>query len=520
MTKKTKLLSIGVAIVIAASVFSGCGNKQTTSSGSGKVTYWSPFYPHYSQVGTSMNDAPFFKELTKRTGVEIEFIHPPVGQESANFNLMVASGELPDVIEYSFLSYKGGPEKAIDDNVIMDITDLIAKKAPNLSKQLESHSEWNKQVKTDSGKYYCFPAIRGDESLDYWQGPQVRLDYLEKVNMEAPETIEEWEKMLIAFRDKLGLETPLTLKSNAENAHAFVGAYGITKRFFIDDGNVTFGPMTDEYEKYITLMARWMKEELLDPDFATHDSKTFDAKVSSGKAGAYIGTAGGDMGKFIAATTQQNPDAKLIALKPPVLNKGDEPTIGFKDFDYIPAQSVSITTACKNIDSAFKLLDYAYGEEGHMFYNFGTEGVSYNMVDGYPTYTDDIINPKEEGMTVQFAMTAYTRAAVMGPMIQDKRYFEQYMVNECQKETAAAWKLSGDASWRMPNVTYTIEEAGKVASKLNEIESYTAEMEIKFITGAEPISKLKDFRKKLQALGLDDVMKIMQTAVERYENRN
>lgn len=520
MKKTKKLLCLLIVIAISVSALVGCTNKKETSEDSGKITYWAPFYPHYSQLGTSMGDAPFFKELQARTGVEIEFIHPPVGEESANFNLMVASGELPDVIEFSFLSYKGGPEKAIDDNVIMDITDLIKEKAPNLSKQLADHPDWDKQVKTDSGKYYCFPAIRGDEFLDYWQGPQVRQDYLEKVGMEAPETIEEWEAMLRAFKTELGIETPLTLKSNAENAHAFVGAYGITKKFFVDGGKVKFGPMTDEYEEYITLMAKWMKEGLLDPDFATHDAKTFDAKVASGKAGAYVGSAGGDMGKFIAATSAQNPEAKLVAVKPPVLKKGDAPKIGFKDFDYIPAQSVSVTTACKNLDSVFKLFDYAYGEEGHMFYNFGVEGTSYNMVDGYPTYTDDIIHPKKEGVTVQFAMTEFTRAAVMGPMIQDKRYFEQYMVNENQKATATAWKLDGDASWRMPNVTYTIEEAGKVASKLNEIESYLAEMEIKFITGAEPISKLGDFRKDLEKLGLNDVMAIMQTAVDRYNSRN
>ena len=59
-----------------------------------------------------MGDAPFFKELMKRTGVEIEFIHPPAGEEASQLNLMVASGDLPDLIEYSFLAYKGGPEKA------------------------------------------------------------------------------------------------------------------------------------------------------------------------------------------------------------------------------------------------------------------------------------------------------------------------------------------------------------------------------------------------------------------------
>lgn len=518
MKRRTRILGIVITVAVAAGMMSGCGDEKTSSQ-KNKVTYWSPFYPHYAKVGTNMGDAPFFKELSKRTGVEIEFIHPPTGEETSNFNLMVASGELPDLIEYSFLSYKGGPEKAIDDNVIADITDMVKKKAPNLSKQLEDHPKWDKQVKTDSGKYYCFPAIRGDDFLDYWQGPQVRLDYLKKLNMDIPETIDEWEKMLTAFKNELGVQTPLTLKNNEDNAFAFVGAYGITKGFFLRDGKVCYGPTTDEYEEYIKLMKKWMSEGLLDPDFATHDSKTFDAKVSSGKSGAYVGTVGGDMGKFITATAQQNPDAKITAVKPPVLRKGDLPKIGFKDFDYIPSQSVSVTTACKNLDAVFKLMDYAYGDEGHMFFNFGIEGKSYNMVDGYPKYTDEILHPTEPGMTVQYAMTEYTRAAVMGPMVQDKRYFEQYMVNDEQKETADMWKLDGDASWRMPNVTYTVEEANKISSKINEIKSYTAEMEMKFITGAEPMSKIADYRKKLEDMGLNTVLNTMQDAVERYRNR-
>ena len=90
-----------------------------------------------------------------------EFIHPPAGEEASNFNLMVASGDLPDLIEYSFLAYKGGPEKAIEDNVILDITDLMQEKAPNLSKQLADHPQWDKQVKTGLRKILLLPSYSG-----------------------------------------------------------------------------------------------------------------------------------------------------------------------------------------------------------------------------------------------------------------------------------------------------------------------------------------------------------------------
>ena len=84
--------------------------------------------------------------------------------------------------------------------------------------------------------------------------------------------------------------------------------------------------MTDGYEQYLKLFNRWIQEGLLDPDYATHDAKTFDAQVASGKAGAYVNSVGGGMGKFITATKEQNPEAKLTAVKFPVLNKGDEPS--------------------------------------------------------------------------------------------------------------------------------------------------------------------------------------------------
>lgn len=517
-TKKCFL--IGMAAVMSISCISGCKDKDV-SGGESKLTYWSPFYPHYSNMGESRGDAPFYKELSKRTGVQIEFIHPPVGNEAENFNLMVSSGDLPDLIEYSFLSYKGGPEKALDDNVIREITkDEMEDKAPNLAKVLKGNPKWDKQVKTDSGKYYCFPAIRGDESQAYWRGMQIRKDYLDMVGLEAPETIEEWEKVLTAFKEQLNIENPLTfLKSQSVYSYlSFTGAYGISNSFFLKDGNVTFGPMTDEYGEFINLFNSWVKKGLLDPDYATQDVKTMDAKIASGKVGAYEGSAGGDMGKYITATKANNPAAELLPVKPPVLNKGDEPKIGFKDYDYVPAQSVHISTSCKNVDAAFKLLDYGYGEEGHMFYNFGIEGTSYNMVDGYPTYVDSIIHP-ENGTTVQQALTEHTNAIVMGAMIQDVRYFKQYMANPEQRLTAEMWRLSGDASWQMPNVTYTLEEARDISSKLNEINSYATEMETKFILGMEPLSNLSKYRQTLKDMGIEDVIKVMQAAVDRYENR-
>ncbi len=49
---------------------------------------------------------------------------------------------------------------------------------------------------------------------------------------------------------------------------------------------------------------------------------------------------------------------------------------------------VASSATSGNVELAMKMLEYAYSEEGHMFFNFGTEGVSYTMEDGYPKFID------------------------------------------------------------------------------------------------------------------------------------
>jgi putative aldouronate transport system substrate-binding protein len=57
---------------------------------------------------------------------------------------MVASRELPDIIEYNWSLYPGGPEKAISDGIIIEINDLVDKYSPNFKKYLEDNPVYSK----------------------------------------------------------------------------------------------------------------------------------------------------------------------------------------------------------------------------------------------------------------------------------------------------------------------------------------------------------------------------------------
>ena len=53
---------------------------------------------------------------------------------------------------------------------------------------------------------------------------------------------------------------------------------------------------------------------------------------------------------------------------------------------------MAITTACKYPVEAARWCDWVYSEEGHMYKVFGIEGETYEWVDGFPKFTDLIVN--------------------------------------------------------------------------------------------------------------------------------
>ena len=208
--------SIVIMLVITAIflTFVGCGGKNGIESAgvttavstastpaansNGKITdrpvtltAWSILNPSQSKSASNAADLPFYKELEKQTGVTIQFTHPAMGQENDQFNLLIASGSYPDIIEWNWTGYPGGPDKAISDNIIIPLNDLMEKDAPNLNHIIAQVPLIGKLMKSPSGKYYETPYMMIDPSLLIWHGPIMRKDLLDKAGLPVPTTIDE-----------------------------------------------------------------------------------------------------------------------------------------------------------------------------------------------------------------------------------------------------------------------------------------------------------------------------------------
>lgn len=290
------------------------------------LTYWAEINGNTVGIKSALGDMPFFQEWQKKTGVPLKFSSPVVNQAKEGLNVLLASGELPDMIEYNWLDFPGGPEKAIKDGYILKLNDLIDKNAPNLKKYLKEHPDVDKMVKTDNGNYFAFPFIRGDEYLKVFQGPIVRKDWLDELGLPVPTTIDEWYTVLKAFKEKKGAAAPLSFFSVPRPLEqiyngAFIGAFGINRLFYSDNGQIKFGPAQPEYKEFLATFRKWYAEGLIDKNIATVDSKTLDANLASNATGATIGNTGGGIGKWMPILTAKDPKANLVAAPYPVLKK-------------------------------------------------------------------------------------------------------------------------------------------------------------------------------------------------------
>ncbi|MDD4849811.1 MAG: extracellular solute-binding protein [Gemmiger sp.] len=467
---------------------------------------------------TSVDASPFLVELQKATGVTLD-LTAISGDTQQQFNLMIAGGQdnLPDIIDNTN-RFEGGAQAAYESGYIIDLTPYIDEYAPNYRKYLDEHPDIDRLMKTDDGKYLTFPMIRGDDALCSFNGLIVRKDWLDADGLSVPVTMDDWHTMLTTFKEKNGATAPLVIDAkNHWHYRNFASAYGADYEYYVnDDGKVDFGPIQPGFKDYLTEMNKWYEEGLIDQNYLTADQNAREAAITSGQAGALWYAVGGGIGKYITAARDGGDDVfDLVGVPTPVLKEGDTPALGFKA-DAANNNGLSISTNCKNVALAMKFLDYGFSEEGDMLYNYGTEGVSYEMVDGKPTYTD-LIMKNPDGLTASQAMGYYIGANHMnGGFVQELGYYNQYLALPQQQQAIQTWADNDGAKHLLPPFSMTAEESKTAGAIDTEIWTYVDENVAAFITGTTSLDEFDNFVATIQDMGVEDSIACKQAALDRY----
>lgn len=508
-----------MAGALTMGALSSCSRKgdenKEAGNGSQKVKIWTGSAAPSIDGYDSIYDTPGYKKMVEELGVEIEYIYCTAGQEWEQFNLLLASGEFPDIVNFWWGQVPGGVDKLIKSGMIYKMDDEFLKKnAPDFYEQLKLSDMYDKACKTDGGDYYQFPKFfdyeDGKDEPLYTNGFYMRKDWLDECGLEIPETVEDWHTALTAFKEKKGATSPY-ISSVLPNG--LEGAFGIMQEYYHDDNTVKFGPYEDNYKEFLATMNQWYSEGLLDQNLVGITGKQVTSNVLNGKAGATWGWLGSDLGTWVNAAEG---DFDMVGVQMPVQNKGDVAEYSIAQYPVLGQGSI-ISGKAENPELLAKVLNYGYSEEGHMLANFGIEGESYTMENGNPVYTDKILHD-ENGLSVAKARQIYC-VSPAGNYREDYRYIQQYYNLEEQQEAQKVWRNGNGKSHILPELAYTEAEADERSKIVTNVNTYIDEMTSKFIIGLEPLDKFEEYRQHLKDLGIEKAISITQAAYDRYLGR-
>lgn len=472
---------------------------------------------------TNYKDNGFFQELARRSGVSIDFTHPIYGNETTEFDLMVASGEYTDLIwSFGDQAYKGGDDAGVEDGVFRDLTPYVEQYMPNYWNLINANEEARRLAYTDSGRLVCLVALeynaqdKKPEPQPSFAGMTVRKDWLDALGMDVPVTYDDWTEMLKAFKEKYNCEQPLTLPSQGFwQLTQFASGFGALNTMQNNNGTVEYGPMTEGWKQYLTLMNQWYTDGLIGPEYVTNDAFGMDTALAiSGGTGAMF------MVYTVTPVIEQGIEGggDFVAVQLPVTKAGEVAQGGAND-GKLAAKKIYVSTHVKdeNLPQILSMLDYLYSDEGILLQSYGVEGDTYTVDEnGKYVFTDKILN-NPETKTSALAIDAYLCPANLQ---LTKDWSREYATTpEDQLEMCATWDKDGNALL-MPSITMSADENSVYSKKMVDVETYMKEMTNNFIMGVTSIEDNWDtYVQTMKDMGVEEAIAAQQAALDRYMSK-
>ena len=470
-------------------------------------------------------DVEFFKDLEEKTNIHIEWDH---NTSDDTFALMIASGDLPDMINWNLANAAGGVTALLEDNVILDLTEMMPEYAPNYYAWMQANPEEDTAFKTDAGQYFQFVNFNCNwDTMDmiYFQilGPQIRQDWLDKLGLEMPTTTDELYEVLVAFRDNdmngngdPSDEVPYVVTNSLEALMTLAGSFGARDDVMRDpvSGEVVYGPITDNFKKFLEYANKLYTEGLINSDFAVNSDAL--GLITQNQAGFTISSMGSSLIANHAALLEQDPTFNYVSV--PWLIGPDGYQCVTTDKNANP-RATAITSACEYVEEAMRWLDYHYCYQGSMDSTFGIEGKSYEFIDGYPTIME-AVKTNDNGWSEEQSMARWMLGPINYPNARDYRFYEQINLSEqYMKDIQTNWSLQKE-DIALPPITMTPEESSTYSKIMTDIDTYHDEMVLKFITGEANLETDWDsYVSNIQGMKLDEALACRAAALERYESR-
>lgn len=388
-----KAIAFTSAVIVAASVLTGCGGSGSNEGKDGadtpgdaagnvqKVKLTAIVTKH--PLTKPLAEMEWLQKVEDAAGVDIEWQEITADWDQKK-GTMLASGDVPDlfvgpnvITDADFAQFQG---------LFQDLSGMLDQ-APNVQKMFEEKPDTKRIATQPDGKIYGLPKYQR-----FWPSSASRLyinqKWLDNLGLSVPTTWDELYDVLVAFKEKDANgngnpndEIPMDWPGGIGgyfNAAYLLGGTGMTltdgsgQGYFVEDGQVKNFLTDERYKELITFLNKLYKAGLINPEVFTHDYTKYQSVArgegDTAKVGFTLGWVASDrFGEQLAP--------QYTSMTPPKATPDAQVSWSY-DYNSLNygVNHVVMSAKSKNKEAAMRFINELYAPEVGMQVLFGSLG--------------------------------------------------------------------------------------------------------------------------------------------------
>ena len=494
-------------------------DKSAASSGGGDVSemYWFSDVAGWgpATANWSVDESPATVYIKENLGLTLNIEQPPT-DASTKLGLMLASGELPDVMSISDSDmYK----QLVAADKVWDMQTFLETYDPD-SHLLKDFPADIRQALTDVyGDWYSYPSHMESKNNREVFPPddQIWVDVVEKgsngcimfnkeimdalgITAEDVQTEEGFyaacEKVKASGHQVDGQSVlPVVLQCNLWINTSLDGV--VANTFGVlpvdDEGNYRHPELNPLYKNALKFLNTLIQKEYLDVNTLTIDETALKTYLDAKRVFCWIGNQ----------AQQDKTNMPWVSYGPILASIGAKPVIGLNGEAGTGWIQTLVSKDCKNPEKIAKLLSWASSREGLLVNYYGEEGTDYTIDDkGIVTRTEEGTKRLAEEydnnvLMWPFANTSFERHTEPVPDPTSNRGVEVSLMPAFGKNENTYIYNTAVLDFRNNTV---IEPSSDLGIKLSQVDSYLESQKAKIVTASSDAEFEKEYQSMLDTL--------------------
>lgn len=478
-----------------------------------ELTFWLPIQPIASKYMASYNDHLIYRQISEATGMQVDFQNCSPADAGTQLGLLVASGDLPDIIQIRGF-YPGGASTGVSEGIFVDLTPYLEQYAPDYWAAIRSNDLCWRLSTDENGHVMAFYTIK--ITAPAFNRMNCVQEVLDELGLGIPETLADYEA---AFETAKAHGVTGLYINNSGRVDILMWPFGITNGWGLDEnGRVEYGMYTQKFKDYLTLMHDWYEKGYIYKDFMSNINDSERQALLSTKTVLMMPDSVDLANSYCTASG-------LNSVPLPYVRREAGQALHFETTytDYVPEANFAttvVTTDCENIEEAVMYLNYCYTQAGADLCNWGIKDVHYTVDEnGQKHFTDAVLNNPDMPLgDVQMNYKLHVQAKLSEPDVACNP-------NVISDEVALAKRMrysddaTVDSAQILPSFSLSTEASEARNDIMSDINTYVDEMTLKFITGVASLDEFDAYMAQLKAMGIEEAVAITQAQYDAFMSK-